>query len=64
MSPAQSRHPEIARSGSERAPERRSWGAVIVKTFTSAIALVLKAVLSALRRILKAIVDALFSDLF
>ena len=64
MSPTETRHPRIARSGSGRAPERSSWGARIVKTFTSAIGLVLKGVISAVRRILKGIVDALFSDLF
>ena len=64
MSPAQIKHRGITRSGSSRAPQRRSWGARIVKTFTSAIGLVLKGVISAVRRILKAIVEALFSDLF
>lgn len=64
MSPAQARYSEVSLSGSGGAPQRRSWGARIVKTFTSALALVVKGVLSAVRRILKAIVEALFSDLF
>lgn len=64
MSPAETRHPQIALSGSGRAPQRPSRGARIVKTFTSAIGFVLKGVISAVRRILKAIAEALFSDLF
>lgn len=64
MTPAQVRLPETDRSGSRRAPRRSSWGAGIVKGFTSAIALVVKGVISIVRRILRAIVEALFSDAF